>query len=82
MKAIWFGMVALSLAATPTYADEQPWYVVVVKGEPSICGQSSEGQLLCLHPAEATGIETSTGVRPVRFEAHDWSFLGAEGTAI
>ncbi len=80
MKMV-LGMAALSLASATAYADDLPWWVVMVKGAPSICGQSSEGQLLCLHPAEPTET-TAPAVLPARFEAHDWSFLPADGTAI
>lgn len=81
MKAVWMGLVAFGLGSVPAVAEDQPWWVVMVNGSPSICGQSSEGQLLCLHPA-GSAEATSPTVLPARFEAHDWSFLGGDGSAI
>ena len=75
-KQIWLvlGFLSCLFASSFAMADEDKWWVVVVHSEPTLCGQTSEGQLLCLH-ADGHSPRVPTPYKKVGTLAQDWSFL-------
>jgi hypothetical protein len=77
-KQIWLLLGILSCLFASGFAaaaeDEPGWWIVMMKNEPALCGQTSEGQLLCLHGEG--GLREGPGpLKRVGTLAQDWAFL-------
>lgn len=66
--------LGIFLGATQAYAEaKSTWWIVSVNNEPAICGQTIEGQLLCLNGEPA--LPRARPLQKARGLAEDWSFL-------
>lgn len=67
--------ILVALLGPSAHAEENPWWLVAVGREHTLCSQADNGQFLCLHARPAAAKAKKAKLRPARAEAPDLSAI-------